>query len=182
MQRRFEQRRFELQITIPRGLCSISPRQLEGWEMRNAAMIFGAILGIAAPTFVEAGPKEEATAALDQWVAALNSNDVERIVATYLPDATVHGTVSPSLATGADALRAYFTPATKTKVQVKMGDSSATALSDDAVVLAGFYEFSGTAPSGPYTIPARYSFVVAKRDGQWGIIHHHSSQRPKPPQ
>jgi len=150
--------------------------------MRNAALIFGAIAMIATPTFAEAGPTEEAAAVLDQWVAALNSNDVERIVATYLPDATVHGTVSPNLATGPGALRAYFAPAVKTKVQVKMGDSSTTALSDDAAVVAGFYEFSGTAPSGPYLIPARYSFVVAKRDGQWRIVHHHSSQRPKPPQ
>jgi len=150
--------------------------------MRKAALILSTVLVISAPQFASAGPNEEAASAIDQWVAALNSNDVERIVATYVPDATVHGTVSPNLATGADALRAYFTPATKTKVQVKMGDSSAIALSDDAAVVAGFYEFSGTAPSGPYLIPARYSFVVAKRDGQWRIVHHHSSQRPKPPQ
>jgi len=35
------------------------------------------------PPFAVAGPKEEAASAIDQWVAALNSNDLERIVATY---------------------------------------------------------------------------------------------------
>src|SRR5215207_3220002 len=62
--------------------------------MRKAALILSTVLVISAPQFASAGPNEEAASAIDQWVAALNSNDVERIVATYVPDATVHGTVS----------------------------------------------------------------------------------------
>ena len=49
---------------------------------------------------------------------------------------------------------------------------------DDAIVNSGVLRVLRGRPSGPYTIPARYSFVVAKREGQWRIVHHHSSQRP----
>ena len=56
--------------------------------MRKAALILSTVLVISAPQFASAGPNEEAASAIDQWVAALNSNDVERIVATYVPDAT----------------------------------------------------------------------------------------------
>lgn len=66
-----------------------------------------AILVAAALTFSEARANE-ATAAVDAWVAAFNTNEVEPIVATYAPSASVHGTLAPNLAVGTEAIRAYF--------------------------------------------------------------------------
>lgn len=95
----------------------------------------------------------------------------------------MHGTVSPNLASGPDALRAYFSPGAANKTQVKLGEWSVTELSPAIVTLAGFYEFSGTRKDGTtFALPARYTFVVVNRDGGWKIAHHHSSARPKPPQ
>jgi hypothetical protein len=52
-----------------------------------------------------------------------------------------------------------------------MGGSSVAVLSDNAVVLVGFYEFSGPQPGRLLvTLPARYTFVVARRDDQWRIV------------
>jgi uncharacterized protein (TIGR02246 family) len=151
--------------------------------LQKAALIMGTVLVATSAPSAIAGPKEDATAAIEQWAAAFNSSDVEKVVANYTSDATVHGTVSPELASGQSAVRAYFSTLPRTKFQVSLGESSASVLSGDAVVLAGFYEFSGTQPSSgsAFTSPARYTFVVVRRDGQWKIAHHHSSTRPKPP-
>ena len=116
-------------------------------------------------------------------MAAFNSNDIPRILATYTPDATLLGTTSPTLTKGPEALRTYFEPSVKAKAQVKLGEETPTPVADGTVVWAGFYEVSGTAPNGQaFTTPARYTFVVVSRDGRWQIAHQHSSTRPKPPQ
>ena len=146
-------------------------------KISSLAMI--AIFSTRLSSLAYAGPTEDASAVIDQWVAAFNSGDVEKMVATYAPDATLHGTVNPTLASGHDALRSYFGPPAKNKPQVKMGGSTVTVLSDSAVVLVGFYEFYGPQPGRLLvTLPARYTFVVARRDDQWRIVHHHSSARP----
>jgi hypothetical protein len=31
------------------------------------------------------------------------------------------------------------------------------------------------------SLPARYSFTLVKRDGEWQIVDHHSSAMPQPP-
>ena len=81
-----------------------------------------------------------------------------------------------------DDLRAYFRAAAAAKLQVKLGDHSAVALAEDAVAIAGFYDFSRpTADGQPVVVPARFSFVMVKKDGIWKIAHHHSSVRPKSP-
>jgi hypothetical protein len=63
-----------------------------------------------------------------------------------------------------------------------MGKSSAIVLAGDAVAFTGFYEFSRTRDGEQVVIPARFTFIVVRRDGDWKIVHHHSSARPKPPQ
>jgi hypothetical protein len=74
-------------------------------------------------------------------------------------------------------------PAAVAKLQVKLGDHSGVTLADDAVAIAGFYDFSRPAADGhPVVVPGRFSFVMVKKDGIWKIAHHHSSVRPKSPQ
>jgi uncharacterized protein (TIGR02246 family) len=130
-----------------------------------------------------AGPNEDAYTTIEQWASALNAGDLDRILGTYRSDATLMGTSSPSLAKEPNDLRVYFGPALRARIQVKLGDSAATTISDSAVAWTGFYDFSGNRPDGqPFALSARYTFVVVKGDGNWKIAHHHSSLRPKPPQ
>jgi uncharacterized protein (TIGR02246 family) len=130
-----------------------------------------------------AGPNEDAYAVVEQWAAALNAGDLERILGTYTTDATLMGTSSPSLAKEPNDLRTYFGPPLKAKIQVKLGEGAATTISDNAVTWTGFYDFSGNRPDGqPFALQGRYTFVVVKREGNWKIVHHHSSVRPKPTQ
>ena len=130
-----------------------------------------------------ADERADAYAGVERWSAAFNSGDVEQIVRMYTDDALVLGTLSPGMISKPDDLRAYFKAAAAAKLQVKLGGHSAVALAKDAVAIAGFYDFSRPAADGqPVVVPARFSFVMVKKDGIWRIAHHQSSVRPKSPQ
>ena len=124
----------------------------------------------------------EAFTVIARWIAAFNAGDVERTVATYAPDALVLGTFSPGLASTHAELRNYFRAAAATQPQATMRDYAAIVASDTAVIFSGFYDFSQNRNGATVMVPARFSFLTVKRDGQWLIAHHHSSSRPKPPQ
>lgn len=119
---------------------------------------------------------------LTRWVTGFNAGDVEATAGLYSPDATLFGTVSPSLTLRPEDVRAYFAAVAKSKMQVRLLDApSVMKIADKAAVLAGLYEFSGPRADGQnFVIPARYSFTVANFDGQWRIVHQHSSPQPKP--
>lgn len=125
---------------------------------------------------------DEATSILTAWVTAFNAGDVDAIAGLYSPDATLFGTISPSLTTRPEDVRAYFAAVAKSQMQVKLVDApTMTRIADGAVVSSGIYEFSGPRPDGQsFVMPARYSFVVANIGGQWRIVHQHSSPQPKP--
>jgi uncharacterized protein (TIGR02246 family) len=145
-------------------------------------MLFGVLLvALAAASQAIAGPRENAYSAVERWAAAFNSGDVENTVASYTPDALVLGAASSSLISNPEELRAYYRATTAAKIQVKLGESSAIVLTDDAVALTGFYEFSQPWKGELVAIPARFTFIVVKRGGDWKILHHHSSTRPSPP-
>ncbi|WP_181832876.1 SgcJ/EcaC family oxidoreductase [Bosea caraganae] len=151
-----------------------------------AIMVSTAVLISASGSGTLAGPKDDAFAVIQNWATAFNASDIDKIIAAYTPEASVHGTTANSLAVGKDALRAYFGPAARSRNQVKLaqdGSEATTMLGDGQVVVAGFYEFSGTRPDGQaFTAPARYTFVLVKQDGAWLIAHQHSSPRARPAQ
>jgi uncharacterized protein (TIGR02246 family) len=126
--------------------------------------------------------QDEATGILAAWVTGFNAGDVDAIAGLYSPDATLFGTISPSLTTRPEDVRAYFAVVAKSRMQVKLLDGPAvTSIADAAVVQSGLYEFSGLRPDGQsFVMPARYSFVVVKIGGDWRIVHQHSSPQPKP--
>lgn len=124
--------------------------------------------------------QHDAAGVLTTWVNGFNAGNVDAIASLYSPDATLFGTISPALTKRPEDVRAYFAAVAKSRMQVKLVDApTVTSIVDAAVVLSGLYEFSGPRPDGQsFTMPARYSFVVANISGQWRIVHQHSSPRP----
>ena len=128
-----------------------------------------------------AGPKEEAQAVADKYIAAFIVGDLGATTALFSPDALFWGTESPDLGNSPEALRKYFADnyAGRTTAPLKstraLTDTSALALSDDTVVIAGRWQ---TERPNAVT-PLRFTMVVHKKDGQWRIVHLHSSLRPK---
>ncbi|MBN8976975.1 MAG: SgcJ/EcaC family oxidoreductase [Rhizobiales bacterium] len=126
--------------------------------------------------------QHDAAGVLTAWVNEFNAGNVDVIAGLYSPDATLFGTISPSLTTRSADVTAYFAAVAKSRMQVKLLDApTVTNIADAAVVLSGLYEFSGPRPDGQsFAMPARYSFVVANINGRWLIAHQHSSPQPKP--
>ncbi|EKS41209.1 MAG: hypothetical protein ACJAVZ_005006 [Afipia broomeae] len=148
-------------------------------SLKLAACFYFFILG---SHFASAGPAEDAAGVVTKWEKAFNAGEVDDIVRMYTTEATLFGTLSPSISSGPEPLKAYFAASAKNRTQVKLVDApTVTKLSDSAFVLAGIYEFSGTRADGQsFSAPARYSLVVVDSGGQWRIAHQHSSPRPKP--
>jgi hypothetical protein len=130
--------------------------------------IVAAIVAFA-PITTFAGPAEDASAAIDRWVAAYSSNDVEALMKVYAPDALLHGTSEPQLNAGTAALRQYFRGLPGSGNKVAIQERRMVVLSDTSAMGVGFYTFRN---------PARFTFVVVKRGNDWVIVHHHSSSIP----
>ena len=134
---------------------------------------------VFAPAAAYAGPAEDADAAVARWAATFAANDTDALVKLYAPDAVLLGTISPIIADKPDLVREYFK---RRADKVEIGDHRTLVLGDDAVLVTGFYEFSSIREGKPVLTPARFTMIIVKRDGDWLILHHHSSRRPEPTQ
>ena len=148
--------------------------------MRNVAQILSIALLVLIPVAAVAGPAEDANAVVDRWSAAYSSNDPELVVKNYWPDAILLGTVSPVMSEGTEAIRTYFSPLKGSGNKNAVGERRTIVLSDNAVVVAGFYEFTRMQEGKPVPAPSRFAMLIVKRDGEWNIAHHHSSPHVQP--
>ena len=148
---------------------------------RFTRALFVALVALA-PTTALAGPIDDATTVVEKFVAAYNANDAQAIVKLYAPEAILLGTVSPVMSVGTDAIRAYFSQVPGSGNKVAIDERKMVMLSDGSVVATGFYTFTRIRDGNPVPDPARFTMVLEKRGSEWFIVHHHSSQRPKPRQ
>ena len=112
--------------------------------------------------------------ALRLWAEQFNTQDPARIVALYADDALLFGTSKAELYAGQDQIRSYFTGAST----VELGNHTEFPLADDTKLIVGMYVFTRMRDGQPVATPARFTFVVQRRDGRWQILHHHSSAQP----
>ena len=135
---------------------------------------------VLTPLVALAGPAEDANAVVERWSAAYSSNDPDAIAKLYTSDAVLLGTVSPILSEGTEAIVKYFTPSKGSGNKNKLGERRTIVLGDNAVVVAGFYEFTRMQEGKMVPGPARFTMLLTKRDGEWRIAHHHSSPHVQP--
>lgn len=118
-------------------------------------------------------------AAVDAWIEAFDARDAARIAALYAPDAVLWGTVSQKIRTTPEAVHAYFADsiANRPRLRMQLGERHIRMMGDAAFV-AGDYTAIDPGKEGDVVMPLRYTFVLAKRDGAWMIVSHHSSRMP----
>jgi uncharacterized protein (TIGR02246 family) len=147
--------------------------------MGSAWVVFIALVFISSAT-AAAGPAEEANAVIDRWSAAYTSNDPDAVVANYAADAILLGTVSPVISVGTEAIRTYFAAVKGSGNKNAIGERHTIVLSDNAVLVTGFYEFTRMKDGQPVSGPSRFTMLVVKNGADWRIAHHHSSPHVQP--
>ena len=126
-----------------------------------------------------AGPKEDVAAATAKWAQVFEQQNADKIATLYTKDGALWGTLSPTLRSGPEAIRAYFIGAFGALPQIKVsfGDQLIRVYGDTAIN-TGYYTISYTTDGVVKSIPARYSFTFVKEGDEWLIADHHSSQVP----
>jgi uncharacterized protein (TIGR02246 family) len=143
-----------------------------------------AIDAIASP--VSADDKAEVAAAMTRWgdyLAKGTSEEPGEILSLYAEDGVLWGTLSTTRRDDPAAIRDYFVNAYEAlpNLTVTFEDPHIRVYGDTAVN-TGSYTFSYDKDGRRQTLPARYSFTLVKRDGDWLVVDHHSSAMPRPPQ
>ena len=127
-----------------------------------------------------AGPKEDALQVVEKWTKAFTESNVDDIVKLYAPDAIFFGTGSKTLVTNTADIRKYFEAAllTNRPRSATVGDHAFVVLSETAVVVTGLDTTTQTRDGKTISGNGRTTFVVAKRDPGWQIVHFHRSAMP----
>jgi hypothetical protein len=76
-------------------------------------------LCLAAPSAL-AGPQEDVAAATAKWGEVLAQQNPDTITALYAKDGVLWGTISPTVRSGPEAIRAYFVGAFGALPQIKV--------------------------------------------------------------
>ena len=122
---------------------------------------------------------EQVAALFDRWNAALATQDPNAVVRTYAPDAVLLPTVENGPLIGREAIHGYFVAFLKKNPHGTI-DRRTIHIGCDIAYDVGLYTFmiDGDQPGSRVPVPARYTYIYEPRDGQWLIVHHHSSKQP----
>ncbi|MFJ8468205.1 SgcJ/EcaC family oxidoreductase [Streptomyces swartbergensis] len=118
----------------------------------------------------------------DQWNAALQTGDPQKVADLYAQDAVLLPTVSNNVRTDRAEIVDYFEHFLKNKPEGTKIESVVNVLDRDTVIDTGVYEFALTDPAtgAKNTVKARYTYAYEKQaDGKWLIVNHHSSKMPE---
>jgi hypothetical protein len=146
--------------------------------MSGAVLALSAILCAPAATACQ---RDAVAAATEKWTKVLAENNPDTITALYAKDAVLWGTLSSTVRSDPDGLKAYFVGAFKAlpNLTVKFGDQLIRTYGDTAVN-TGYYTLYYVKDGESKSIPARYSFTFVKDGSDCKIVDHHSSAVPAP--
>jgi hypothetical protein len=131
-----------------------------------------------------AGPAEDAQAAFSQFFKLFVPRNQERVAALFAPDGQFYGTNSTELVTTPSGVLKYFTVALDhpVPVEAKPIALTATAISDDVVLLAGSWVSERIVDGKVMSSgPLRMTAVMQKRGDGWTVVQFHNSRQPVPP-
>jgi hypothetical protein len=75
-------------------------------------------------------------------------------------------------------IRSYFVGLPGSGRKIMIGERRMVVLSDEAMLCVGFYVLTRVRDGRPVPGDARFTMVLARRNGVWLIAHHHSSWQP----
>jgi uncharacterized protein (TIGR02246 family) len=142
-------------------------------------IVIGCWLFVLTP-IVSAGPIEEATQLLEQWLKAFHEGNAEALSATYARDAVYTSWAGPFPAQGREAIRAMyagFFRAFPTR-SIVLRDESRRVYGDTVVYNANWTLIYVDAKGTIKTVYGRSSAVNATVEGRRLIVEQHTSLFP----
>ena len=121
-------------------------------------------------------PMPSGEALLARWVEAFNVGHLEALVALYARDAVLLGTSGPEPYVGREQIRGYFRGGATVRIERMI----TRCPQPETLLCTGLYAFSRKADGEETLLPARFTFVFTAEDGEFRILHHHSSALPAP--
>jgi uncharacterized protein (TIGR02246 family) len=141
------------------------------------------VCGMALPVWAD--DKDDVAAAMNAWRDSLakgTTEDPGEILTLYAEDGVLWGTISSTRRDDPAAIRDYFVNAYKALPNLTViFENPYIRVYGDTAVNTGYYTFAFEKDGAAQSLPARYSFTLVKRDGDWQIVDHHSSAMPQPP-
>jgi uncharacterized protein (TIGR02246 family) len=115
-----------------------------------------------------------------RWNDALKAKDYERVAALYSSqDLSFLPTVSSKFIRDGESTKEYFVNFLKKLPDGTITQDNVQRFGNDAYLHTGMYTFQ----TGPFwnrkAVEARFSYMWRIIDGDWKIVHHHSSALPK---
>lgn len=146
----------------------------------GAALLLSACGSAAAEEESAAPSTEEIAGLFDVWNDTLATGDPEAVAALYTEDGTLLSTLSADIREGREEIAQYFaTDFLPKQPQGEITESHVHVIDEDSAYHAGLYDFTVTAEDGSTSIvPARFTYVYERVDGEWLIDSHHSSVQP----
>jgi uncharacterized protein (TIGR02246 family) len=121
-------------------------------------------------------------AAIQSWIAAVNSCSVERIISLYDREAVLWPTTSRTIANSSQSIRQYFERVCSSPTPPKGAVTEQTVrVYGDMAINSGTLTVTVVRDGKPTPVPVRFSFTYRNTGGQWLILDHHSSLMPAPP-
>lgn len=120
--------------------------------------------------------------AAEDWQQAIDARNANAISALYDQHAHFYPTFTNAINEDPQALHQYFVNLTqKPQLQVIFDQENPRVYGDGTVAVnSGLYTFSYMGPNKKTVhVPARFTFVYVKENGQWMIVEHQSSVLPE---
>lgn len=113
----------------------------------------------------------------ERWNNALQTLDPWQVARCYAEDAVLLPTVSNIPRVNREEIADYFKHFLEIK-PVGVVNQRNVKLGCNKITDAGIYTFRVNEKGKVRDVPARYTFVYENRNGEWMIVHHHSSVMP----
>lgn len=125
-----------------------------------------------------AASEAEIAALFERWNASLATGNPDDVAANYAVDAILLPTVSNKVRHNHAEIRDYFVHFLEKKPRGKIVERNIRFPAPNVAIDSGLYVFDTTGGQ----VPARYTFVYRKTQGNdWLIVEHHSSAMPEKP-
>ncbi len=130
-------------------------------------------------TFTPEEIKKIAEINFSHWNEALSTGDPAKVAEFYAENATFLPTVSGEFERGPAGAQNYFEHFLKKRPSGEIVQEEIQVLGPDCYLHSGMYNFEVGPDNHRQNVKARFTFVWRQDpQGEWRIIHHHSSVRP----